>query len=418
MPNDAATPDLPELSIRNSRAIACAVVVFIVYGSLYPFRYQEGDPSTGPVANLLSTWREWDHPGDLLSNVLLYIPFGFFASAAMPARFGWLARLIAAILLGALLSIGMELLQFHAVERDSSLGDVYANTIGSALGALLLLVPVVCRGLVPLERLIRQPPVVMLLAMWFGYRLFPYVPIISLNKYWHAIQPLLHPLPLLPMDLARFTVIWLAIGVMVEAACGFRWTLLMLPALIGAEIFGSILILDRSLRPPGIAGAALAFLLWLLPLRLIPQRRIVWRYRLLALAMAVLVTALRLEPFHLAATPHGFNWIPFHGAMYGSINIAMQAFFEKFFLYGSLIWLLERSGVRLGLASVGVAALLFATSAAETWLPGRSAEITDGLTALVIGWVFALLAPRPPGPIQADAASEALPGEPRPLLAP
>jgi hypothetical protein len=38
-----------------------------------------------------------------------------------------------------------------------------------------------------------------------------------------------------------------------------------------------------------------------------------------------------------------------------------------------------------------VAILLFATSWAETYLPGRSAEITDALMAVLIGTIIALV---------------------------
>jgi hypothetical protein len=69
----------------------------------------------------------------------------------------------------------------------------------------------------------------------------------------------------------------------------------------------------------------------------------------------------------------------------------VQAFCEKFFAYGGLIWLLWHRGLRLPLAAVITAALLFATSWAERYVPGRTAEITDAVMALAIGGAFGLL---------------------------
>ena len=69
------------------------------------------------------------------------------------------------------------------------------------------------------------------------------------------------------------------------------------------------------------------------------------------------------------------------------------SFFEKVFLYGSLLFLLTEAGVRLGISSLLVASSLFATSWLETYLPGRSAEITDAVMALLIALIFALLRP-------------------------
>jgi VanZ family protein len=43
------------------------------------------------------------------------------------------------------------------------------------------------------------------------------------------------------------------------------------------------------------------------------------------------------------------------------------------------------------MSTILVAILLFATSWAETFLPGRSAEITDALMALLIGAIIAAI---------------------------
>jgi hypothetical protein len=77
--------------------------------------------------------------------------------------------------------------------------------------------------------------------------------------------------------------------------------------------------------------------------------------------------------------------------MRGSIGVAMQAFCEKFYQYGGLIWLLGRCGIPLPIGTCATALLLLVTSYAECWLPGRTAEITDAVMVLVIGGGFALL---------------------------
>jgi hypothetical protein len=89
---------------RRAYAIICLLVVaFILYGSLYPFQFHPRTVQIGPLAYLWSTRQDWDHRIDLLSNVLLYIPFGFFGVCA----FGWRAALPVA-LAGAVLSTGVE----------------------------------------------------------------------------------------------------------------------------------------------------------------------------------------------------------------------------------------------------------------------------------------------------------------------
>ena len=77
--------------------------------------------------------------------------------------------------------------------------------------------------------------------------------------------------------------------------------------------------------------------------------------------------------------------------MHGSNGIDIQAFCQKVYEYGGLIWLLNRAGVRLLGSTLLTATFLFAMSFAECWLPGRSAEITDGIMALILGGIFAVL---------------------------
>jgi VanZ family protein len=76
-----------------------------------------------------------------------------------------------------------------------------------------------------------------------------------------------------------------------------------------------------------------------------------------------------------------------------------MSFFEKSFLYGSLLFFFIEAGGRLRTAAILVCGVLFVTSWAETYLPGRSAEITDAFMALLLAVGIALT--RPQGPVSA-----------------
>ena len=86
------------------------------------------------------------------------------------------------------------------------------------------------------------------------------------------------------------------------------------------------------------------------------------------------------------------------------------SFCEKVFLYGSVLFLLTEAGARLGLSALLVASCLFATSWLETYLPGRSAEITDAVMALLIALIFVLLRREQPllpdGAVTADLSTD------------
>ncbi|MGA3397758.1 MAG: VanZ family protein [Acetobacteraceae bacterium] len=405
--NPSGQTDTPHPAVAGSpRAYAVVlllVTMFILYGSLFPFEYREQTYPGGPVGYLLSTWQDWDHRGDLLSNILLYSPFGFFGTLALPSRIAAQRRALVTIVAGIVLSCGIEITQFHDVGRVTSMGDVYANAIGSGIGSLAAASIGASMRWPFVRELAGHPAASLLFVMFFGYRLYPYVPTIDLHKYWHAVRPMLLAPSLPPGELTRFVITWLLIAVVVHALYGFHRFLLLFPLLCGCEFLGKILIIDNALTLTDVVGAGAAFLLWTLLLHRMPAR-----FAILALAFVGMITVQRLQPFQFAATPHGFGWVPLGSFMRDAIGPAIRTFCEDFYEYGGLIWLLGRAGVPLPIGTALTATLLFATDYADCWLAGRSAEITDAVMALGIGGAFALLrhaARRGSGPTGSNTAA-------------
>ena len=69
---------------------------------------------------------------DIVINVLLYIPFGYFYAQQRPGRRGNIWR---ALVIAAALSIFTEWTQLYSHSRFPSLTDVTNNLIGTAIGA-------------------------------------------------------------------------------------------------------------------------------------------------------------------------------------------------------------------------------------------------------------------------------------------
>ncbi len=137
--NQGSLVEAPEVLDVHKRAssyavILAAVTAIIVYGSLYPFDFAHGHKSVGPLRSLLSTWRSLYGWGDVLVNVLLYAPLGFFLVRALPRGTGF-ARLLLAGLAGLTLCTSIEIAQYYDRGRDTSMSDVYANTAGALAGA-------------------------------------------------------------------------------------------------------------------------------------------------------------------------------------------------------------------------------------------------------------------------------------------
>jgi VanZ family protein len=374
----------PRIDLKST-GITAGILVIIVYGSLYRIRFPLNFDPAGALGELLATWNTLSRPGDVLANIVFYLPFGFFLARSF-ARFRPWAGIAAGLAAGGLLSVSMEVLQYHIEGRHATMSDVYADTLGALLGATAA---ALSRGFSrSSSSVIWNGPALLLLACWVGYRLYPYVPVIDLHKYWDAVKPLLAVPELSGVDLYTHAAYWLTIGVLLEGlpkAAQSRFSLMIFfPGLI----FGRILIAGIVLSPDEIGGGVLAVCLWTFWLWRL-QNRVAFVAGVLA--GSIIVQA--LEPFRFSATPRPFGWIPFRSLIRGSPVAAVLSFFEKMFAYGSLVWLVNRAGVRWGRATFWSAVLVMALRQTQTYIPGRSAEVTDVLLLLIVASIMWLVSP-------------------------
>jgi VanZ family protein len=373
-------------SRTRARIALLFVATGILFGSLYPFEFDHHPDLRTAAAYLLSTRLVWDSGDDLLANILAYMPLGALAVVSVSPRVPAVLRVVIASLSGVVLSAAVELAQFSDAGRVTSMGDVYANGIGAASGAVVAAVTARLRG--PVAGALRaQPDAAVVLAAWLGWRLYPFVPGTDLVGVWRALNRLpAAPIPPL-VDLARQGATWLLVAAIIAtlSGSGRRW-LAVFALVAGCAVVGRVMVSGDTPGLADIAGAAIAGALWAVS---VPGRR--WRFGAAAVAMAALIVALRLEPYVFSATPRSLGWVPFASFVRGYTGIAMQNAFAKTALYGGLIWLLRRAGVPLPTSTGLTALLLFATSYVQTWLPGRSAEITDAALALLIGLAFGQL---------------------------
>lgn len=372
---------------RNFVLLSVVVVLLIIYGSLFPFQFFAS--AGNPLGFLRSTWDQFPSRGDLLANILLYLPLGFFAAGSL-LNFSLWPRIVLVTTCGLLLSVGMELAQFYDIGRQCSMSDVYANTAGAFLGAFagsLLGEEISWAGF---GRLRRRPFLGLLLACWAGYRLFPYVPVINLHKYWHAVRPLITDRSVSLADGYRHMAIWLAVAEMLEELAGVAWKRVAIWGALVAVTLARILILGIVLSRAEIAGGLVAAALWSL---LLVHRRA--QAPIIAVVFAVGVALQGLAPFHFISTPHAMVWIPFAGFLSGSLELNVLSFFEKVFLYGALVWLAVRAGIRWRLATVLGCLLVFCIRLGQAYLPDRSADMTDVVLLLLVSAAAQLMGESP-----------------------
>ena len=192
--------------------LLAVVVALIVYVSLYPFRFAPDGPSLIDALDLLA-WARAGR-GEMLNNVLLYLPFGFCFALLVEPRFGRAAGLLAATLAGALLSLYMELLQASVPVRVASLKDLTLNGLGAFAGAVMGSVwHLLGARMAPQSAAHGRSRAVVLaiLALWFLARLWPLLPDVGLHQLKGAVRPLFSP-RIDPSDLATYFVGWLVVA--------------------------------------------------------------------------------------------------------------------------------------------------------------------------------------------------------------
>ena len=123
---------------RLLRYLVACYALFIVYVSLTPFSgWQEQglffiDVLTAPPAQTFTRF-------DFILNGLSYVPFGFFLAYMLRRRFPAIQALLIATVIGLLFSMSLEYAQMYLPRRISSNADLISNSLGTFLGAALVL---------------------------------------------------------------------------------------------------------------------------------------------------------------------------------------------------------------------------------------------------------------------------------------
>ena len=85
---------------RNFAFATIIITAVILHGSLYPYNFRVPLGPIGPFQALLETWNSPPTSfGDLVANILLYIPFGLFGVLALKTSRKILAITVAGLLL-------------------------------------------------------------------------------------------------------------------------------------------------------------------------------------------------------------------------------------------------------------------------------------------------------------------------------
>jgi hypothetical protein len=134
--------DVPGSSVwpwRRERWFAlltAAVVGTILFVCLSPFHFSIRHGNINAIGALVGSWAKPPGPIDFILNIVLYAPLGTFGALSLSPRSRRRWRRVAVVTGGgSLLSIAIELAQYFDAARYTAASDVYANVLGTFLGA-------------------------------------------------------------------------------------------------------------------------------------------------------------------------------------------------------------------------------------------------------------------------------------------
>jgi VanZ family protein len=379
------TREMPSFSPHAAAVLLAASVVAILYGCLYPF---DIDVSAAALPGWEPTSR-----GDLVANVLLYLPFGFLFAWVAAGRRTAVVVLLTAVALGLMLSLGAEILQSGSATRTASTADILINAAGTAFGVVAYFVFRRISGAHTAHawfaRHLREPsmdPIVLLLgALWVALHTAPFVPQLDLHAMWAATRPL-RELDASIAGVARHFSAWLILAACLRALLVRRsfWVAFALAALLSMLVRVFFVRQALSLNEPlGLACALPVIAV----LRALPNTRAARPALVLVVAAWVVQS---LAPFAFSASPSSFEWLPFIGFLGGGLENGYLSLLDKTFLYVGMLWLSRQAGRSVRPWAVALAALALALEVAQLFLPGRVADITDPLLVLLSAYVVSL----------------------------
>jgi len=336
--------------------LLAVVVALILYVSLFPFEFASSRPTWLAALHSMS-WARASR-SDMFNNVLLYMPFGFCLALLMEPRLGRAAALPLATLLGAALSLTLELLQASIESRVPSYTDLTLNAGGTLVGAIAGSAwHAFGSRITPQDNPQSHSRAVTatIVALWVMTRLWPLVPDLGIPQVKAAVKPLLDP-SLSAMELAGYFIAWLIVA---QALVHLMRRQRAVDALL---ITVAAVLVGRTVLTGGVLSFAELVAIALVVPVLVPLSRLTDRTRCAWLAVLLIGWLVWIATAPVVRGDATFSWT--HAALEHFIRQpppAPQQIIGKAFNYLALGWLLVGAGllphIAAGLALVVVVGL-------------------------------------------------------------
>jgi VanZ family protein len=377
-----------------------AYCLVLVYGTLFPVSGWELPADFGWRSLLL------ERPGhisstDVFTNVLMYVPLGILV--AWRRRSGITLSILSATLVGAGLSYGLECLQILLPRVPSRL-DLITNTLGSLAGGVFGALTAADSAIREKAWALRRTWFItgraanvglLALGLWLLSQWAPLVPSLDVDNLKNGLRPLWNSLRgASRFDLPQAVEYLLKVlgpGLLTATLTHTRRAALFVwSAVVCVALVGKVPILTRQLSLEALVGAGIALVLLPLALRFVPLRV----GALSLIAGAVSIKGLRPAVGAGSTDLHPINWVPL--AIHRLSLLDLVDLISGLWPFVALAYLTRLLAGRerpVAVALIGgsvTAVMAFGIQWAQQGVPGRFADMTDVLVALV-GWFAAWL---------------------------
>jgi VanZ family protein len=394
----AADGEWPAGGSPRARALLLLVcAALVVHGSLYPYHFIEPESLPDALVQLLSRRRWWTSRGDVLGNVVLFVPLGALGQWVLQLWLRPAPAMLLVLLAGTATAFGLQVAQLYVPERDAELADVLWNVVGLSLGgAAALLTPAARVGLAgrPLGRTTADSAQLRLAAtlavLWLSLNWWPFVPTLDWAHVKTALRGLVAGPPGSLMSLTGAALGVLVIGHLLRSLTNRRC---VLGSLCATALLGRVLTTGQWLSLSlllGVLGGVLA-------------AEAAWRSddaktrRALFWGVVMWFALDSLRPYRLTPEPHEVHWLPFEALLQGSMLSNLLSLCWNLFWIGAAVSLAAGSARQLIHVTLAISAGVAGLELIQSHLPGRVADITLALLPVLWWLVVRAVLPRRAG---------------------
>jgi VanZ family protein len=363
------------------RLLLAFITFLIIYGSLYPFNFIFQHIDKSLIAHLFSFSFGLSGITDLISNIVLFIPFGFICIKCFNAKTNTLTKITITLTVAFTLAFGIQVIQLLTPERIPSGSDATWNMVGCLIGMFLAKFKLPNTSYFQnIKHSSAIIPFTLACALLL-YNLAPFVPSLDIQSLKNNLKALISVSNINVFWAFEKTVLWLVAFYFLNKTNISNHQSRVFIGLVFCILAIKLFLISGGGKLDHLISGISALFIWFIAKPLLNRKSMAF-----LLIMAIIV--MNFEPFQLREQISSFLWMPFSGSLGGNLILNIFAVSKKVLIYASLVWLISQSGLQIKKATLIVFGFVFIIEYLQIFFTSATPEITDSLLVLITGIIF------------------------------